>query len=271
MLPVLLAALVGAAVGLLRHPLGAHVAPPVVLVPGLAAVGVGFQLLAGLLGQPASGWSLAASLAVLLGFAAANRHLIGMGVLAVGLALNTAVVVANGAMPVRASALVSSGAVAAEDLAAVDLGAGRRFERVDDVVPVLGDAVPVRAFGAAMSLGDLVVMAGIGAVTGDLVRYARRPHPGRARSARPGARRLGPALAGAITARQVTAGGRPLGQSGSSAATPVHDWGTAPSPAPVSGSQYSAHPDATAPDRVVVLTDEATADDPTLVAASTDR
>ena len=40
-------------------------------------------------------------------------------------------------------------------------------------------------------------------------------------------------------------------------ASPVHDWGTAPRPAPVSPFQYSANPDSMAPDTVVVRTTSA--------------
>jgi hypothetical protein len=69
---------------------------------------------------------------------------------------------------------VTSGAVDAEDLADTDLGAGRRFERTDDPVPVLGDIIPVKPFRAAMSFGDLIALMGVGVLAGDLTRYVRR-------------------------------------------------------------------------------------------------
>lgn len=246
-LPVIVAAVGGFALGMLRRPLGAHLDDPVVILPGVAVGGVALQVGPGVLDVPAEGQVLGVSLALLCGFAVVNRHLIGMGVLAVGLALNMGVVLANGAMPVRASALVSSGAVEARELVDTDLGAGRRFEHVDDLVPVLGDAIPVRPFRAAMSFGDLIVLMGIGALTSDLTRYARRGS-GRRRT-------------------------KPADQVGASmaATTDVHDWGTAPNPAPSSGFQYSAHPDDDAPDTVIVLTDAATSSDPDLVAARNDK
>lgn len=174
MAPVLLAALAGALVGVLREPLGAHLRDPVVVVPGLAAVGVVLQLATGPVGGGAAGWLLAASLLSLLAFAVRNRRLVGMGVLATGLAMNAAVVVANGAMPVRAEAVVRAGVAEPAELALVDLGGGRRFERDDDRLVLLGDLVPVRRLGAVLSLGDLVVMAGVAAVACDLVRHAAR-------------------------------------------------------------------------------------------------
>ncbi len=241
-LPVIVAAVVGVLVGLLRRPLGAHLDDPVVVLPGVALVGVALQLLPAVVDVPWPGQVLGVSLALLCGFAVVNRHLVGVGVLAIGLGLNMVVVLANGGMPVRATALVRSGAVEATGLVDADLGAGRRFERTDDILPVLGDAIPVAPFGAAMSFGDLIVLMGIGAMAGDLTRYARR------------------------------GAGRRLPQTPTMAATTdVHDWGRAPSPVPSSGFQYSAQPDDDAPDTVIVLTESATSDDPTLVAARNDR
>lgn len=243
-LPVIVAAVLGFVVGVLRRPLGAHLADPVVILPGVAVAGVALQVLLGVADVPAEGQVLGVSLALLCGFAVVNRHLVGMGLLAVGLLLNMGVVLANGGMPVRASALVDAGVVEAGDLVHADLGAGRRFERTDDLVPALGDAIPVRPFRAAMSFGDLVVLMGVGTLTADLTRYARRGT---------GRRRRGQA------------------RTTMAATTDVHDCGTAPSPTPWSGCQYSAQPDEPAPDRVVVLTDAATSSAPELTAARNDR
>lgn len=179
MLPVLLSAAIGIAVGLFRRPLGSHLVDPVVVVPGAGLVGAALQVAAGWSGMPVSGGLLGISLAVLCGFAVVNRQLLGMGVIAVGLALNAVVVLTNGAMPVRAEALVRAGAVEVEDLARVDLGAGRRFERDSDRFVVLGDIVPVPPFDTVMSFGDLIVLMGVGSLSGDLTRYARRRLRGR--------------------------------------------------------------------------------------------
>ena len=172
--PVLAAAVAGIVVGALRRPLGAHLRDPVVLMPALAVGAVALQATLGWFSTEVSGPLLGLSLFLLTGFALLNHHLVGMGVLAVGLALNTAVVLANGAMPVRPEAVVRAGIVEPRELITVDVGAGRRFERTGDWLPVLGDVIPVRAAGAAMSFGDLIVLIGVGTVAGDLTRYARR-------------------------------------------------------------------------------------------------
>ena len=174
MVPVVLAVVVGALVGGLRRPHGRHLATPIVVLPGVAVIGVGLQLVIGASEVPASGELFAASLALLTGFVVVNRHIVGMGVLAIGLAANFAAVLVHGGMPVRASALLAADVAQPGELADVDLGAGRRFERTTDLAPALGDIIPVRPLGAVMSFGDLIALAGVGAVAGELTRYARR-------------------------------------------------------------------------------------------------
>lgn len=174
MLPVVVAAVVGGVLGALRRPHGRHLATPRLYASWLLLAGVALQVGLAFADFGNEGGLLALSLAVFAVFCGLNRHLVGMGVMTVGLVCNVVVVAANGAMPVRATALVNSGAVAAEDLIHTDLGAGRRFEQVDDVMPWLGDAIPVSPFGAAMSFGDLIVLFGTAALAGELVRYSRR-------------------------------------------------------------------------------------------------
>lgn len=178
MVLLLLAAVAGIALGLVRRPLGAHLTDPRVVVPGLAAIAVGLHLGAGLVGLSVAGPLLGLSLFLLTGFGLLNLHLVGMGVLTLGMALNAAVVLVNGAMPVRARAVVEAGMAAPGELVLVDLGAGRRYEATGDWLPILGDVLPVAAIGAVLSFGDLIVLMGIAAVASDLVRYARRPTPG---------------------------------------------------------------------------------------------
>lgn len=174
MLPALVAGAIGAAIGALRRPHGRHLRSPVVVYPAVVLIGVALQVATGMVDLSIQGALLGSSLGALTGFSLVNRHLPGMGVLSVGLALNMAVVLANGAMPVRASALVDAGAASADALADADPGAGRRFEQAGDALPFLGDIIPVPAFRAALSFGDLIALMGIGAVSGDLVRHARR-------------------------------------------------------------------------------------------------
>jgi len=103
--PVLVAVAVGIAVGALRRPLGRHLPDPVVVVPSLGVLAVAIQVPLGWFSTVVAGPLLGLSLFLLTGFALLNRRLVGMGVLALGLGLNAAVVLVNGAMPVRATAL----------------------------------------------------------------------------------------------------------------------------------------------------------------------
>lgn len=214
MVPVLAAVVIGAAVGAARRPLGTHLETPALRLVRLAVAGVALQAVGSLIGLPLPGLILFASLTCLAVFGLWNRHLVGMGVLSIGIALNALAVLVHGAMPVRATALLRAGAAPVGGLADVDLGFGRRFERTGDLAPWLGDALPVGLFDTVMSFGDLIALAGIASLAGELARYARR------------------------------------GTNGSLAtiaAKLVHDWGLAPRPAPESGFQYSAQSDATAP------------------------
>lgn len=114
------------------------------------------------------------SMACLLVFCGLNLRLVGMGVVAVGLALNALVMTLNGAMPVRTTALVRAGvADDAGDARGLDLGARRRLERPDDRAAVLGDVLPVAPLRQVLSFGDLVVAAGTTDVVVHLMRRRR--------------------------------------------------------------------------------------------------
>lgn len=168
-----LAVVVGAVIGFARPPLGAHLARPAVFVPGAALLGAVLHVAVGVFDVPWGGAVFGVSFALLAAFAIVNRHIVGMGVLAVGLVCNMVVVMVNGAMPVRASAVVAADIATPAQLADTDLGAGRAFAQDDDLLPLLGDIVPVPALGVVVSFGDLIALMGIGALTGDLVRQMR--------------------------------------------------------------------------------------------------
>lgn len=95
-----------------------------------------------------------------LGFAWVNRRLPGMPLVGLGAALNAAVVLANGAMPVAAA--MAAG------------GRHRPLERGDALV-VLADVMPV--FGVLVSLGDLVLAAGLLVLVPALMRPTRGSSP----------------------------------------------------------------------------------------------
>jgi hypothetical protein len=97
----------------------------------------------------------------LAAFAVANIRLVGMPVVLVGLLCNLAVITANGGMPVRAEAIVASGAATEDELDTLDFGAKRHLEGEDDVLVVLGDIIPVPATNEVVSFGDLILAVGI--------------------------------------------------------------------------------------------------------------
>lgn len=168
-----IAIVIGTGLGFVHPPHGRHAADPLVRAPRLGVAALSIHAL--LLATGGSGLLLAAGLVALAAFVARNRHLLGFGVLLVGLAMNAAVVVANGGMPVRAEALVRAEVATAEELVTTDVGVGRHLERTDDVLVVLADIIPVRALRTVVSFGDLVAAMGIAVATTDLVRYSRRP------------------------------------------------------------------------------------------------
>jgi hypothetical protein len=106
--------------------------------------------------------TLTLSYLVLIAFAAANLRVPGFGLLVIGLALNAAVVVANGAMPVRA------------DIAAVS--GKHRAEEPGDRLRLLDDRLDLPPLGEVLSFGDLVLAVGLAAAAAALVR---RPPEGR--------------------------------------------------------------------------------------------
>lgn len=93
--------------------------------------------------------------------AAANLNLVGMAVVLVGIAANLLPIVANGAMPVRESAVIDARIADAETIEFVELGAGRRFEESGDMLMTLGAIVPVRPLGEVLTFGDLIAIVGL--------------------------------------------------------------------------------------------------------------
>ena len=230
---LLVAGAAGALLGRLRAPVGRH-APRVRLDHlWLLAAGVALHLVAAVSAASLSTVALALSLAALVAFAGANRHVTGVVVMGVGLALNLAVLVLNGGMPVRGEALVAAGIVEPDQLAALELDPPRELEDDGSRLAFLGDALPIGGIGQVLSFGDLIILMGFADTAASLSRR-RRP-------AWSDARRESYATRPAMKAR------------------PVHDWGAAPSPSPVSATQCSDQPEAAAP---------ATSSSPNAVAAA---
>jgi hypothetical protein len=93
-----------------------------------------------------------------------NRGLPGMSLALLGLALNVVVMSANGGMPVSREAAERSGATASVS----DAGAEHEVLDAETALPWLGDVIPIPPVGLVVSVGDVLLAAGIGWLT-----YAR--------------------------------------------------------------------------------------------------
>ena len=95
--------------------------------------------------------------ALVAGFLAANVHLPGVALAAIGMALNVIVIAANGAMPVSTRALEKAGFEG--DVG--DFGTKHELLDEDTRAPWLADVIPVPYARAIISLGDVVLALGI--------------------------------------------------------------------------------------------------------------
>ncbi len=236
------AILIGLALGVGRRPAGAHAPRPHVEHIPLLGVGAVLNAIAALLDGSAAAIALAASLAVLIAVAAANRHITGVAVVGVGLLVNLASVAVNEGMPVRAGALVRAGVVAEDAIATTTFDGARHLESDRDALGVLGDVLPIPIAHEVMSFGDLIVVLGAADAVRELSRRrARVP---------------------VVVQRTDYA---------RTAERALQLWGLAPSPSPVSATQCSANPDVAAPTTIDLDKEAAAASSPELVAASHTR
>ena len=118
---------------------------------------IGFMLLSLDLSEEVELAILIASNALVLVFVLANRHMAGMLLVGIGLALNVIVITANGAMPVSARSAEIAGVNKSLD------DAGLKHERLTDdtILPWLGDVLPVPGLVEVLSVGDVVLGLGI--------------------------------------------------------------------------------------------------------------
>ena len=141
----------------------------------LLAAGIATQAAAGRIGGPESTTPLVlVSYALLLAFAALNLHLVGMGVVMVGMVANAAVIGLNDGMPIRPAAVVAAGLATPEQAERMRADVKRRPERPDDRLVVLGDIVPVPPLREVVSFGDLAIGVGVADVIVHLMRARSR-------------------------------------------------------------------------------------------------
>ena len=187
----------------------------------LAVVGFALPLATVWFDLPAASLWVAVGLLCVVGFAASNLHLVGMGVVLVGVLCNLTPIVVNGHFPVDPDAVVAAGLASEQTVDDITLTGGRELVQPGDHLGFLGDVIPIEASGQVLSFGDLIILVGLVDVAAHLVMRRRR-------------RRVQPRGSVAVL-RSI------------SSTSPVHAWGTAPSPSPDSGFQYSASDELDAP------------------------
>ena len=156
-----IAIIIGLGIGFARGgSFGPWPAQPVRLLPVLVA-GLVFQAGAEFIDVPARpavaavGWLL---LAVAM---AANLHLGGAGVMALGMAANAIPILLNGAVPVSPDALVTSGRITEAELATATVNPPWELETSETTLGILGDTIPLRITSDIVSFGDLLIAAGL--------------------------------------------------------------------------------------------------------------
>lgn len=110
---------------------------------------------------------LALSHLTLLAFVWLNRMLPGMLLVFVGLVLNAAVILTNGAMPVDRDALLA----VSGDSGALQVTPGKhRLLDGGHRLPWLADVIALPLLRQVVSVGDVVLAAGVGVLVGNLMR-----------------------------------------------------------------------------------------------------
>jgi hypothetical protein len=103
--------------------------------------------------------ALVSSYVLLLAVLAVNRRFPGAALMAVGLAMNLAVIALNGGMPVSRDALIAAGG---DGVIIVEDRARYHVMSDSDVLRPLADVVPVPSpFGIVLSIGDILLYAGL--------------------------------------------------------------------------------------------------------------
>ena len=140
--------------------------------PGLLVFGITTVLVLNLIG-PAFPllWAILGSLAFFW-FGLRNLHITGMIVLMIGMLLNLAPVLANGAMPVSDLALVSVGDVS--ESGAANISGLRESTDTATSLSAFGDVIPVPIFNTVVSLGDIIILVALADIAANLFLKSRR-------------------------------------------------------------------------------------------------
>lgn len=181
-----LALVTGAVIGLARGGRPRFIAQHRMRAWWLIVPGFGFPLAADHFDLASWGTALVVAGAVaLLAFAALNPGLVGIGVVAVGVAANALVIGIDNGMPVRPGAVVAAQVATRAAEPAVDYGYRHHRERPSDKLSPLADIIPIRPFREVVSLGDLILAIGVAATIAHLCQPVLRHAVGAAEHADP--------------------------------------------------------------------------------------
>jgi hypothetical protein len=241
---LLIAAGAGFAAGLARPRAGVHARRLTVRHVWLVGAGAVLHGASSFVDGDGAVVVLAGSLLALLAFALVNPQVTGIAVIGLGLLVNLVALVLNTGVPIRPEAMVSAGVIDRADAAAEHIDGARHVEASSDRLAVLGDVLPIRPARAVVSFGDLIIVAGVADAAREVARRRRRRWDDDER-------------AGYVALTTL--------------ASVDHDWGTAPSGAPESGTQCSAYPEVEAPVTIDLDKEAAVDASPDLVAADQSR
>jgi hypothetical protein len=101
------------------------------------------------------------SFALTFGFAALNRRLPGMMLIATGALMNFTVIAVNGGMPVSIDALDRAGIGNPFERGEVTKGAHHALDDDEDRLTFLADVLPIKVTANVVSAGDVVIWAGL--------------------------------------------------------------------------------------------------------------
>jgi hypothetical protein len=176
-----LALITGAAIGLARGGRPRNVGCHRLRAWWLVVIGFALQVAAdhvdaGSLGTVA----VLVGAASLLAFAALNPQLVGIGVVAIGVAANALVIGIDDGMPVRPAAVVAAHIASRADEPLLGYGFRHHREGPSDRLRLLADNIPIPPFHQVVSFGDLILAFGVAATVAHLLM------PGPERAARGG-------------------------------------------------------------------------------------
>ncbi len=111
----------------------------------------------GMVGDAGTVALLLVSEAAVLGFCVRNWYRDGMALIGLGFTLNVLVIMANGGMPVGQDAIRAMGG----DPANAVLAGKHHLATAATAMPWLADVIPLRPLGLIISIGDIVLIAGM--------------------------------------------------------------------------------------------------------------